>query len=107
RIHVDIITDCLQVTVAAAIHNQTLVTSAEQMSEELVPTVEARRIYAQKPFHARDQIGLRGLNQQGKMIGYETTRSHLPARFGATFAQGRQEPLSVLIILKDRLPPVS
>src|SRR4051812_40218963 len=46
-IQMHVITDRLEVAVAAAIHDQRLVTTAEEMPEKLVPPVEARRVSAQ------------------------------------------------------------
>jgi hypothetical protein len=61
----------LEITIPAAVHNQCLVTTAEQVPEKFVPPIEARRISAQQPFHPRHQIGLRRLHHQMKMIGHE------------------------------------
>src|SRR6266487_1214641 len=45
-----------QICAAAAVHDQRLVTAAEQMPEALVPTIEPAGVSAQKPFHAGDQV---------------------------------------------------
>ena len=68
--------------------------------------VEPAGVSAQKPFHSCDQIGLRRLNHQMKMIGHQTIRMHLPARLEAGLAQCAQESLAVGVILEDRLTAI-
>src|ERR1041385_3899003 len=55
RIEVHIITNGLEISVAAAIDDQRLVAATEEMAKELVAAVEARRVSSQKPFHADRQ----------------------------------------------------
>jgi hypothetical protein len=96
-----------QIPRAAAVHNQTLAASAEQMAKEFVPLVEALGVNARKPFHARPQIGLGRLDHQMKMAGHQTIRMNLPARLEARLAQGVRKALTILITLADRFAPVA
>ena len=96
-----------QIAITAAVHDQGLVSTAKQVTKELVPPVESSGIGAQEPFHARHQIGLGRLHHHVKVIGHETERMHLPVGFGATLGQGFQKTFPVGGILEYRLPPVA
>ena len=63
-----IITNRLEITVPTPVHDQRLVAPAEQVPEQFVPPIAPRRVGALKRFHARDQIPLRCLNHQMKML---------------------------------------
>ena len=63
------------------------------MAEQLVPPVEPAVVSAQKPRHARDQIGLGRLHDEMKMIRHEDTGLNLPAGLGARLAQRLDEAL--------------
>ena len=104
-----VIADGLEITVAAAVHDERLVAPAEQVPEQFVPPVEARGVSAEEPLHARDQIGLGRFHDQMKMIVHETIGMHLPVGLGARLRQRLQEQLLILLRLEDRLaavPPV-
>ena len=96
----------LQVSGARSIHHQRLVASAEQVPEEFVPTVEAGRVRAQEPLHARNQVGLRRLHHQMKMIRHEHVGVDLPPGLGASISQRLDEPLPILVILENSFPPI-
>jgi hypothetical protein len=81
RIQMNVIVRNLRLPVAAAIHNQALVTAAKQMPDQLVPPVEPRRVNAQKPLHSRRQIRLRRLDYKLKTV------EHQPAPFRSTLAR--------------------
>ena len=106
QIQADLIAHCLQVTAATPVHNQTLITTAEQMANQRVPPVEPGSANTQKPFHSPDQFGL-CFDHQMKMIGHQTIRMHLPARFDACFTERAEEPLAIFVILEDGLAPIS
>ena len=76
------------------------------MPEELVPTVEAAGVSAQKPFHARHQIGLGRLDDQVKVIHHHAICMHLPTRLEAGLAERFQESLAIGVILEDRFAPI-
>ena len=76
------------------------------MAEHLVPPVEPAGVSAQKLFHASDQVRLRRLDHEMKMIRHEDIGMNLPARLGACLSQGLEEPLPIPVILEDRLAPV-
>ena len=46
-------------------------------------------------------------HHQMKMIVHQAIGMHLPAGLGAALAQGFQKKLAVLVILENRLPPIS
>src|ERR1022692_1383840 len=77
------------------------------MTKELMSPVEARSIRAQKPLHASDQVGLGRFDHQMKVVQHQTISMNLPACFVARFAEGFQKTLPILIVLENRLSPVS
>jgi hypothetical protein len=54
----------LRIPFAAAVHDQRLVTSAEQVPKQLVPPVESRGVGTQKPLHPDHQVCLRRFNHR-------------------------------------------
>src|SRR6266536_282967 len=96
----------LQVPIAAAVHDQRLVMSAEQVTEEFVAPDEPAGVSTQKPLHPRHQVAARRLDHQMKMIRHEAERMHLPAGFVAGLARRAEEALPILLIPGNRLPPV-
>src|SRR6266496_1554354 len=76
------------------------------MPEELVPTVEPRRISAQEPLHPRHQVSPGRFHYQMKVIGHQTPGMHVPVRLATALAQGGQEQFPILVIPEDRLPPI-
>ena len=103
----DVIAHALEITATRSVHDQRLVAPGEQVAEELVPPVEATRVSAQQPFHSGDQIGLRRLDDQMKMIRHEDIGVNLPARLGANLAQRVDEALAIRIIHEDQFAPVT
>ncbi len=77
------------------------------MPRQIVPPVEATGISAQKPFHPNDQIGLGRFNHQMKMIWHQDIGVNLPAGLDAHFGESRSKALTVRIVEKDRLAPVT
>ena len=106
RIQMDIIANGLQIPVAAAVHDQRLVTPAKQMAEEFMPAVEPAGAGAQQPFHPGHQVSPQRFHHQMKVMAHEAIRVDLPAGFRAGFAQSVQKPLPVRVILENGLPPV-
>ena len=96
-----------EVTVAAAVHDERLVPSAEEVTEFPVSAIEARSVRAQQPFHAGDQVGLRCFDHQVKVVGHETVGMDLPTGLLAGLAQGGEKALAVLVIRVNVLPPVT
>ena len=97
----------LQIPVAAAVHDERPVTSAEQVSEELVSPVEPAGVSTQKPFHSCDQIGLRRLNHQMKMIWHQTIGMDLPVRLAAGITESFEETSPVKVVEEDRFASVT
>jgi hypothetical protein len=77
------------------------------VAEELVTPVEATRVSAQQPLHPGDQIGLRRLDDQMKMIRHEDIGVNLPARLCANLAQRLNEAPAIRIIHEDPFAPVT
>jgi len=102
----NIIADRFQIAAAAAVHDQSLVTSAEQMPEELVPAIEAAGVRAQKPFHAGHQIPQRRLNHEMKMVAHQAKGMNLPARLGASLAEGGQKKLPIWVLPENFLASI-
>jgi hypothetical protein len=103
---VHVITNRAQVTVATPIHDQSLVTPAEQVAKEFVPPIEPHGIGAQKPFHAGNQISQWRFQDQMKMISQQTQRMHLPTGPEASFPQRFQKPFPILVVFENRFPPI-
>jgi hypothetical protein len=102
-----VIAHVLEIAAARAIHDQRFVATGEQVPEQLVPPVEAAGGGAQQPLHPGDQIRLRRLDHEVKMIGHEHVGVNLPARLGARLAQRLDETLVIQLVLKDQLAPVT
>src|ERR1035438_7001665 len=107
RIQMHIITDRLEIPVAAPIHDQRLILAAKQVPELLVPPMVAAGIGAQQPLHPGHQVGLGRLDDQVKVVAHEAIRMHLPAGLLTRLRERLQEPLPVLVILENGLPPVA
>jgi hypothetical protein len=107
RIQVNVIADRPRIAIAAAIHDERLVTAAERVAEEFVPPIEPRRAGAEKPFHARDEVGIGCLDDEMKMIPHQTIRVNLPTGFGAGFGESGEKLLVIQIIAEDRLTAVA
>src|SRR5207249_6911673 len=103
----DIVAHRLEITIAAAIHKQCLVSSAEEVPEKLVPPVVARGVSAQEPFHSCYQISLGGLDDQVEMISHQAPGMDLPISFGAGLAEGLQKQLPVFIASKNVLAVIA
>jgi hypothetical protein len=106
-IQVDVITDCLQVTVAAPIHGQGFVATGEEMAAGFVADVKAPGVNAQQPFHAGDEVGLRRLKNEMKMIAHEAPGMDLPAGFGARLPESGQEKFAVVVVANDIEPVIA
>ena len=106
----DVIADAPQRAVAAAAHEQRLVTpkafGAEQVAKQFVATIKARGVGAQEPTHPGHQIGAGGFEHHVKMISHQTVGVNLPVGLATGFAQGLEEAGAVGIVLVDRLPPI-
>jgi septum formation inhibitor-activating ATPase MinD len=77
------------------------------VAEEFVPAVEATGIGAEEPSHAGDEIGLRRLDHQMKMIAHQTIRMDAPAGLGAGFREGFKETDAVVVVLEDGFTAVT
>ena len=102
-----IIADGPQVTVAAAVHDQRLVSATENMTVKLMPVVEPDGITAQQPAHPGHQIGPGRFHHQVKMVAHQTISMHLPPSLLTGLSQRLQEVLAVHIIQKDVFPPIT
>ena len=103
----NIVTDRFQITVTTPIHQERLVSTREEVAASFVANVETLCVNSQEPLHARDQIRLRRLDDQMKVVAHETIRVHLPFRSDTDFSQRVEESLPILIISKDALALVS
>lgn len=102
-----IIADRFQIPASAAVHDQRLVTSAEQVAEEFMAAIEPRGVGAQEPAHPGDEVGVGRLHNKVKMIGQETERMNLPIGFGANLRQGREKLLVIQIVAEDEFAAVA
>ena len=81
----NIVTDGSQVAVARSVNNKCLVTSTEEVPNDLVAMIEPGGVGAQKPLHASDQVGAGGFQYKMEVILHEHIGMHLPV---ATVASG-------------------
>ncbi len=101
-----IVADRTEIARRRRIHHQRLVAPTEQVTEELMPSVEPGGVGAQKPRHARDQVSLGRLDHQMKMISHQAEGVDLPIRFGAGLTQGFKKPFPIPVIVEDGFAPV-
>src|ERR1041385_2649656 len=97
-IQMHVIANALEGAAARAIEEQRLVASGEEMTKQFVPLVEAAGVSAEKPFqpfHPGNQIRLRRLDHQMKMIGHEDVGVNLPTRLETSLAQRLDEALAI------------
>ena len=107
RIQMHIVADGAQVAVAAVVHDEGFVTSAEQVAEKFVPPIKPRGVSAQEPSYARDEIAVGRLDDQMKMIGHETIRLHLPVGFGASLGERGEKAFVIGVIVEDWLAAIT
>ncbi len=88
----------LRYHVVAAVLDQGCVTSAEQVAEEPMPSVEPGGVPAPESLHSGDQFAARGFDDQAKMLEHQAERMHLPAGLFPVLAQASQETASVAAI---------
>ena len=69
-----VVAHSLKVAVAAAIDDEGFVAPAKKVAKVPVPAVEPASVGPQQPLHAGDQVGLRRLDDQMKVIGHQAER---------------------------------
>ena len=97
----NIVTDGSQVAVARSVNNKCLVTSTEEVPNDLVAMIEPGGVGAQKPLHASDQIGTGCFQHEVKMIGHEHEGMNLPLSFCAGLGQRFEKHDPVLVVIED------
>ena len=70
-------------------------------------TVEAAGVGAQQPFHARDQVGPGGLDDEVEMVRHEAIGMDLPTGLDAGFAEGVEEPLPIEVVTENEFAMVT
>ena len=103
----DVIANGLEIPVARAIDEQRLIATGKEVTKQFVPPVESVGVGAQKPFHARDQIRLRRLDDQVKMIRHQDIGKDLPTGLGARLGQRQDEAIAIRIVEENRLTTVA
>jgi len=103
----NVIADRFEIAIAAAIDKQAFVTSAKEMTEQLVSTVESGSVGPKEPFHPIDEIGFGGLNHQMEMIAHQAPGVNLPIRFSTRLTQSFQKQLTVFVIAEDVLAMIA
>ena len=92
--------------VAAPLHDQRPVASAEQATEEFVPRVEAAGVNSHEPVHARNKVALRRLHHEMKMIFHETGLD-LSGGFGGPLGVCFQEAPAIRVVPINRFAMVA
>lgn len=106
-IQVDIIANGFEVAVAAAIHDEGFVTSAEEVAKEFMAAVEAAGVGGKEPFHAGDEVGLGRGEDEVKMVWHEAPCMNLPAGFGTGFGEGFEEEVAVGVVIENGLATIA
>ena len=83
-----------------------LVTVPEKPAPQTVAHVEASGVGVLQPAHASDQVGLGCFDEQVIVVGHERPGVDAPPGARTGLGQGVQEEATVVIIEKNRLPPV-
>ena len=102
-----VVAHSLKIAVAAAVDDEGFVAPAKKVAKVPVPAVEPASVGPQQPLHAGDQVGLRRLDDQMKVIGHQAERVNVPARFFTSLPHRFQEPAPVMVIFEDGLAPVT
>jgi hypothetical protein len=97
-IEVDVIAHGFQVARGISVHEQRFVTAAENVTEELMPMVEANGIGAQQPAHAFNEVRLGGFCHEMEMVSHQATGVQLPSSFMTGLRKRLDEVLPVHII---------
>ena len=74
---------------------------------QLQPAMDKWSLLRPPMFHPGDQVGLRRLDHDMKMIRHEDIGLNLAARLGASLAQRVDESLAIRIIHEDQFAPVT
>ena len=69
--------------------------------------IEPAGIDTEEPFHARDQIALRRLDDRVKMIAHEAVGVDLPRGFAARLAERGEKATAVVVIAEDGLAMIA
>ena len=102
-----VIADRPQIAVAAAVHDERLVTSTEQVAEEFVATIEPRGVGAQEPAHPGHKIAAGRFDHEMKMILQETIGMHLPVRLGTSLGERGEKAFVIEVVAEDGLAMVA
>jgi hypothetical protein len=77
------------------------------MSRGTVTVIEAYSVGAEQPFHAGDQIRLRSLDHEMKMIGQQAIGMDPPARLLACLAKSREESPVIVLVRENRFTAIA
>lgn len=76
------------------------------MTAQPVSSIKTHRISSEQPFHTRDKVRPRSLDDEMKMIAHQAIGMHLPASLRASLAERFQEGFSVDLVAKNCLPSI-
>ena len=103
-----VITCRLEVTATTrAFHEYRFVSSAEDVTEKLVPMIQAQRVGAQQPAHSFYEVSIGRFDDGMKVIRHQTIGMHLKTGLLASFSQRFQKILPIDIIQEDILSSVA
>src|SRR5436190_21409618 len=95
-----------QIMWCALIDQLRLVTPTEEMTAELMPSIETDCVSAQQPFHARNEISVGRLRNQMKMVRHKAIGMNLPTGFLTSGLQTFQEQTPIGVAAKNCLAPI-
>jgi hypothetical protein len=89
------------------INQRGTIATGKEVPRELMPSIEARRVGAEKPFHPGHEVGLRCFNDEMKMIRHETIGAYLPGGFGAAVSECLEKGFSIVVVSKNLFPAIA
>ena len=72
----------------ASLNQLRLVAAAKNMAKELMPVIQTNGVSALKPGHTRNEVRIRGFEDQVIIVAHEAVSMDLPIGFLASLGQG-------------------
>src|SRR5437773_9601568 len=105
-----IVTGGFEASIATSLHNQRLVATAKDVTEQFLPMVQANGIDAEEPTHPIHEVSVRRFHHEVKVVFHEAIRVHPPPGLLAPFSQSFDPAMAGLpinVIYEYVLLPIS
>lgn len=103
----DVVHQRLVMVTVLAFHHDGLVTVAKQAAPLVVAHIVSTGQGVLQPGHARDEVGLRRLNEKVIMITHQHPGMDPPARHLTSLAERVKEKAPVIVVMEDGFPAVA